>query len=131
VWIGQHASPLAPLDALYEALRALSILAFLVYGTTCVATDRMVAEFERYGLPAWRRLTGSLEIVGALGLLVGVWWPPLGVAAAGGLTVLMAGGTWTRIRIRDSLLQTLPAASLMLVNGYLCVWPVLERSGPS
>lgn len=120
-----------PLDPAYEALRALSIVAFLVYGTACVATDRMVAEFERYGLPGLRRLTGSLEIAGGLGLLVGVWWPPLGIAAAAGLCALMAAGTWTRVRIRDSLRETLPAFSLMLVNGYLCAWPLLGRSADS
>ncbi len=117
------------MDLAFEALRAFSIVAFLVYGTACVATDRMVAEFERYGLPGWRRITGSLEIAGGLGLLIGVWWPPLGIAAAGGLCALMVAGTWTRIRIRDSLRETLPAFSLMLVNGYLCAWPLLERSG--
>ena len=48
--------------------------------------------------PAFWRLTGVLEWAGAVGLIVGIWVPPLGVAAAIGLAVLMLGAIVARIR---------------------------------
>ena len=55
----------------FEVARALSILAFLSYGVTCLVTTRMVAEFQRYGLARFRRMVGALELLGAIGMLVG------------------------------------------------------------
>jgi len=108
----------------------LSIAAFLVFGTASLVHPRMVAEFERYGLARFRRLVGSLEVAGALGLLVGYAVPALVLPAAAGLTLLMALGVGVRMRIRDTLLATLPAFGLMLVNGFLVVH-VLRAASPA
>jgi hypothetical protein len=56
--------------------------------------------------------------------VVGQFIPEVVVLAGGGLTLLMALGTLTRIRVRDSLLETLPAVILGLVNAYI-VWYAL------
>ena len=48
--------------------------------------------------PLFWRLTGVLEWAGAAGLVIGIWIPPLGVAAAIGLGVLMVGAIVARIR---------------------------------
>ena len=94
----------------------LSFLAFLFYGYVCVFTDKLVSEFERYGLSHMRVLTGCLEIVGALGVLCGIRYSTIGVLASLGLALMMICAVYVRIKIRDSLLQTLPAIVLLLVN---------------
>ncbi|MDG2144029.1 MAG: DoxX family protein [Planctomycetota bacterium] len=104
-----------------EICRWVSIFAFLGYGMACLVSDALVTEFERYGLPRFRMLIGFLEIVGALGLLVGLFVPVVTAPAAAGLSFLMLGGVMTRIRIRDSLLLMLPAIVLMLMNGVVLV----------
>jgi hypothetical protein len=106
---------------LFEVARAVSILAFLLYGITCVASSHMVAEFERYGLARMRVLTGSLEIAGALGLLAGYFVPWMTVLAAGGLTLLMLLGIVTRIRIRDPLVAMLPAGFFLALNLFVAI----------
>lgn len=88
----------------------------MFYGAACVFSARMVAEFERYRLARWRVLVGWLEVAGALGLVAGWWWPPLQVAAAAGLCVLMLCGLWARWRIRDPWYAMLPALVLALAN---------------
>jgi hypothetical protein len=103
----------------FEIARALSALAFLFYGITCLVTARMVAEFERYRLSRLRRTVGVLECLGALGLLVGHFNRPLLIAAATGLALLMLLGIATRIRIGDSLTQMLPAAALLILNAFV------------
>jgi hypothetical protein len=107
------------MDPVFEALRLLSIVAFLTYGGLCVAGRSMVGEFERFGLARFRVLTGSLEVLGALGLLGSYAFPGLVPLAAGGLSLLMLLGVLTRLRVRDSLAQISPALALMLVNAYL------------
>jgi DoxX-like family len=97
-------------------LEAFSIAAFLFYGSACLLSPKLIAEFERYRLARWRRLVGWLEVAGALGLLAGQLFPPLKVAAASGLFLLMMCGLWARWRVRDPWYALLPALILGLVN---------------
>lgn len=106
---------------LVQGLAIFSGLSFLVYGVLCVATENMKKEFERFGLRKFRVMTGLLEILGGLGLLIGLWWPPATVIASAGLTALMFLGVGVRLWIKDSLFETLPALSLMFVNLYILV----------
>jgi hypothetical protein len=99
----------------------VSVVVFLFYGLGLLS-DGMVAEFERYGLSSYRRLTGILEVLGAAGLVVGYFLLPVLVLASAGLTVLMALAVATRIRVRDSAAETIPAFGLMLVNAYILVY---------
>lgn len=106
----------------YDILRILSIGSFLYFGFSCLFSNGMVEEFERYGLSRFRRLVGALELLGAMGLLAGYFLTPLTVAAAAGLSLLMLLGVATRIRVRDSLLETLPAILLLAANFYILLY---------
>ena len=98
----------------------LTALAFLVYGLCCIFSGHMVVEFERYRLARFRKLTGYLQILGAIGLLVGfLFIPAAGLVAALGLCVQMLLGFGVRLLIRDSLLQCLPSFGFMLINAGL------------
>ena len=107
------------MDFIFQSARLLSSGAFLFYGLTCLLFDSMGAEFERFGLSRFRKLTGALEVAGALGLLAGYLFPPLVMAASGGLSLLMLLGVLTRVRLRDPLVSVLPALTLMLLNVYV------------
>ncbi|MEJ2539101.1 MAG: DoxX family protein [Gemmatimonadota bacterium] len=107
---------------LYQACVVLSVVLFFYYGTACLVADGMVAEFERFGLSGFRRLTGALELLGAIGLVVGYRVPVVTLVSAGGLTLLMVLGTVTRIRFRDSVAETMPAAILGLMNLYILLY---------
>jgi hypothetical protein len=108
----------------YLSLTALSVVVFLAYGLTCLFAYGMVADFERFGMPRLRVLTGTLEVLGALGLIAGQFIDGLVILSAGGLTVLMALGLLTRLRFRDPARASLPAFVLMLGNAYI-VWYAL------
>lgn len=105
----------------YHGLTALSVLVFLYYGSTCLFANGMAADFDRFGMARLRILTGALELLGAVGLVAGLFLPVLTVVSAGGLALLMAMGLLTRVRFRDSVRETAPAGALMMVNGFL-VW---------
>ncbi|MFN0099895.1 MAG: DoxX family protein [Gemmatimonadaceae bacterium] len=103
----------------YHGSMALSALVFLYYGCTCLFANGMAADFERFGMTHLRTLTGSLELLGAVGLIMGQFIPGLVFVSAGGLTLLMALGLATRIRVRDPVREAAPAALLMGINAFV------------
>ncbi|MGA9489956.1 MAG: DoxX family protein [Mycobacterium sp.] len=59
--------------------------------------------------PLQWRLIGSLELVGVAGVLAGLRWAPIGVAAAIGLALLVLGAIVFHVRASDSAADTAPA----------------------
>ncbi|MGW3115846.1 DoxX family protein [Streptomyces sp. NPDC001107] len=62
------------------------------------------------------RLVGALEVAGVAGLLTGLTWMPLGVAAATGLALLTAAAAVVHLRHGDPLVRAVPAAVLALIS---------------
>jgi len=92
---------------------------FLVYGALCLSSGGMEAEFERFGLSRFRRMTGALEVLGGIGLLVGLRIPEVMTVASAGLALLMLLGVVARVRVRDRAIEILPAGVLMVANMYI------------
>ncbi|WP_416980524.1 DoxX family protein [Streptomyces sp. T028] len=61
------------------------------------------------------RVVGALELAGVAGLLMGLAWTPLGVAAASGLALLMAAAAVVHLRHGDPPVRCAPAAVLALI----------------
>ena len=73
---------------------------------------------------AWPRyrLIGVAELAAAAGILTGLWWHPLGVAAAAGMTLLLLGAIITHRKAADSAKEMAPAlAALLLTLAYLAI----------
>ncbi len=79
----------------------------------------MKQEFERFKVPQFRTLTGVLEILGGLGVILGIYFPAIGILASLGLCLLMGLGVVTRIKIKDTWLQCFPALFFCLLNGVI------------
>ncbi len=56
-----------------------------------------------------------LEAAGALGLLIGIWVTPLGIAAAIGLSLYFLGAVVAHIRLKDKPAEFAPAFVLFVV----------------
>lgn len=97
----------------------LSAVLFLGYGAVVLLTGGMREEFERFGLARFRLATGVLEVLGGAGLLVGLVRIEVLVVASAGLALLMLLGVLTRIRVKDPLAEVVPAAALLLANGFI------------
>jgi len=75
---------------LLTVLTWFSSLAFIYFGITCFYSKFIISEFKRYGLPTFRKLTGFLQLLGAIGLLIGLYFTPiLLLLASTGLHLLM------------------------------------------
>ena len=84
-----------------------SALAFVFFGAgsgKLTRAHQQVATAERLRL-SWERyrLIAVPELLAAVGLVAGFAFAPLGVAAAIGLAVLMAGAFSVRLRAHDSV----------------------------
>ena len=54
----------------------------------------------------------ACEIAGALGLIIGIWFPPLGVTAGSGLVIYFIGAIVSHLRVGD--FKGIGAAAFML-----------------
>lgn len=108
-------------------MRALTVLtcasaaAFLIYGVLGLTTQSVTKDFERFGLQHLRVLTGVLEILGGLSLLVGLKWLPALWIGSGGLSLLMFIAFAVRVRMRDSLAESLPSLAFAFLNLYILI----------
>ena len=59
--------------------------------------------------PIQWRMIGALELAGVAGVLIGLLWAPIGIAAAIGLTLLSIGAIAFHVRASDRIAETAPA----------------------
>lgn len=104
---------------LFEILVLLSSLSFFIYGIAYFTSDKMKSEFIRFGLRRFGAITAVLEILGGVGLLVGLVFNFFLVLSAGGLATMMLLGVGARLRVGDGLIAILPALFFMVLNAYL------------
>jgi uncharacterized membrane protein YphA (DoxX/SURF4 family) len=113
------------LTVLRWAGRILLALVFLGAGTSKLTGNPvMVTMFDLIGAGQWLRyVVGSLEVAGAIGVLV----PRLSTLAATGLALLMVGATVTNLTVLDAAPWS-PLA-LLVVAGFV-VWAGPRRVRP-
>ena len=69
---------------------------------------------ETVGVPLrYLPLLAAGEFAGAIGLVLGIWWPPLGVAAGIGLVLYFVGAVASHLRVGD--FKGIGPATFMLV----------------
>jgi uncharacterized membrane protein YphA (DoxX/SURF4 family) len=76
-----------------------------------------------FGIPWPRyRLIGVAELAAAAGIVIGLWWHPLGLAAAAGMILLLIGALLTHRRAADSGKEMAPALlGLVIAIAYLAI----------
>ena len=72
------------------------------------------------GVPArYFPVLAALEILGAVGIVAGLWLTPLGIAAAIGLVAYFVGAVTGHLRVRDIKNLTMPLPPLVLAIAVL------------
>jgi DoxX-like protein len=96
------------------AIIAVSIVLAVYLGVAAVLNIFYLEEArkngQRLGLsPALSRFIGWCQLAAVIGLIAGLVWPPLAIAAATGLLLMMIGAVIAHRRVGDPILMTLPA----------------------
>lgn len=79
------------------------------------------------GVPlSWFPPLAAVELAGAAGLLVGIAWRPLGVAAAIGVVLYFLGAVLAHVRARD--VAGMPPAAGLLAFAVVATWSALATA---
>ena len=107
---------------MFAALSALLLMGCLLPSAAKLAGHpRMRESARRFRIPWQRyRLIGVAELAAAAGVLAGLRWHVLGLAAAGGMALLLAGALIMHRRAGDHGKEIAPALIILLIAvGYL------------
>lgn len=93
------------------------VLAVVLVGSAIGKLRRaapVVENLTRAGVPdGMYPFLAAVEVAGAVGLVAGIWWAPIGVAAAIGVVLYFVGAVGYHLRQRDY--QITPPVSLLLI----------------
>ena len=107
---------------MFLALSLLLAAACVVPGSAKLLAHpkmRKAAAHFRIPWPGYR-LIGVAELAAAAGVLAGLWWHPLGVAAAAGMVLLLIGALLSHRRAGDAAKEAAAAwIALAITVAYL------------
>jgi hypothetical protein len=87
-----------------------SLLAFLAFGMGAAQLNKVpqaIAVMDHVGAKRLAPLSGWLLIAAATGLVVGLFWAPIGIVAAAGLVLYFLIAAAMHVRVKDPIGQIL------------------------
>ena len=108
---------------MFVTISLLLAAACLLPAAGKLRAPRMRKSAAHFGIP-WPpyRLIGVAELAAAAGILIGLWWHPLGLAAAAGMALLLLGAIIAHRKAADSAKEMAPAVlALLLTLAYLTI----------
>ena len=79
----------------------------------------MVVEYNRWGFAKYRKIIGSLQFLASLGLLAGFYFKFLISIVSFLLCIMMIIAILTRVKVNDSIIETLPAIMYAILNIFI------------
>ena len=96
-----------------------SSFSFLAYSISYFISPHMKTEFERFKLKKIGIVVIILEILGAIGVVVGLFFKPILLISSGGLALLMLLAIIIRIKSKDNFWAFLPAIFYFILNTFI------------
>ena len=97
-------------------LTIFSGVSFIFYGILAFVSKKMILEYNRWGYAELRFLIGALQLLGGLGLLVGLYFNLLIPLSSASLMLLMLAAIGVRINIKEQPIKMLPALFFAAIN---------------
>ena len=91
-------------------------VSFIIYGYSSFVSRRMKSEFIRWEFGNHRKTVGSLQILGGLGLLLGLKYNILLVVSSFCFIMMMSVAIFIRIKIKDNITDILPAITYLFLS---------------
>jgi hypothetical protein len=91
-------------------------ISFVIYSLHSVFSRKMIMEFSRWGIGNLRILVASFQMLGGIGLLLGMYNIWVLCLVSFFLMLMMITAIIIRVRVRDSFLQTVPALMYTLLS---------------
>ena len=93
-----------------------SAISFIFYAVSSFYSDKMIFEYERWGYKKFRKIIASLQFIAGCGLLIGLYFTLLLTLVSASLTLMMITAIFVRIRIKDKIINILPAILYAILN---------------
>ena len=93
-----------------------SAISFIIYGISSFYSKRMISEYERWGYQKHRIQIAILQLLAGLGLLIVSSFPLLLALISSSLFIMMMVAVFVRIKIKDTIINTLPAVFYATLN---------------
>ncbi len=119
-------SGLIQMDYINLALILLSAISFIYYGLNSLFSKRMISEYYRWGYQNQRLILCSCQISGGLGLIIGLAFPLMLSLASFLLMCMMIVAVLLRKKLKDRLVQKLPALFYALLNLFIFIASVVQ-----
>ena len=97
-------------------LTIFSGVSFIFYGILALVSKKMILEYNRWGYAEQRFLIGALQILGGLGLLLGLYFNLLIPLSSASLMLLMLAAIGVRINVKEQPIKMLPALFFAIIN---------------
>ena len=113
---------------MYVALSVVLAAVCLMPGIAKIlGLPKMRESAAHFGIP-WRvyQLIGLAELAAAAGVLAGLFWHVLGLAAASGMALLLIGALASHRRAGDALREAVPAVVALAVAALYLAVPALH-----
>ena len=102
-----------------KAIILFTGISFIIYGVNSFYSRRMISEFKRWGFKKYRKLISSLQILGGLGLLIGLKINILLIASSLCLSIMMFVAIIVRVKINDNVARILPAITYLMLSSLI------------
>ncbi|MCX5167505.1 DoxX family protein [Streptomyces antibioticus] len=101
----------------YVVVASLLAVVLIGSGRAKLVRDEKITEgMHKIGVPdSWFPRLSALEIAAALGLIAGIFYRPLGIAAGIGIVAYFIGAVITHLRAKDT--AGLPMPAVLIVVG--------------
>jgi len=76
----------------------------------------MIIEYKRWGFSNYRKIIAILQILSSFGLIIGLYYKSILSLVSFSLFLMMIIAMITRIKVKDSILETLPSVFYALLN---------------
>ena len=88
----------------------------MFYSIRSIVSKNMINEYSRWGFAKLRVFISSLQFIAGIGLILGIYNLTLLAFTSLLLTIMMIVAVIVRIKIKDSLLESLPAIFYTILN---------------
>ena len=102
-----------------KILILISALSFFYFGLNSLFSKKMLVEYNRWGFAKYRQIIGSLQFLASFGLVAGLYFKYLVSIVSFLLFVMMVFAVFTRIKVNDSFIETLPAIMYAILNLFI------------
>tara|TARA_B100000123_G_scaffold157557_1_gene116551 strand:- start:74 stop:424 length:351 start_codon:yes stop_codon:yes gene_type:complete len=93
-----------------------SAFSFIIYGYSSFMSKRMISEYSRWGFTDQRKIIGFFQLLGGIGLIVGIKVNILLFITSLSFIIMMLFAIVVRIKIKDGIVEILPAITYLFLN---------------